>query len=152
MAASALSGEATELKKTVNFKQCTAILIALTGNIAIFIRPADILVNIGSIGGFFIFLFVSGLTCLFLALCFAEVGTIYPKAGGPYAFVLMVFGSLPAFIIMWGYVCLIVGPFWVIMAHTAVLYLVKSFFLSCDPPETVLKLLTAWTLGGYMYH
>ncbi|XP_064599397.1 asc-type amino acid transporter 1-like [Liolophura sinensis] len=146
MATSPQSGQATELKKTVNFKQCTAILIALTGHIAIFIRPSDILANIGSIGGFFIFLLVSGLTCLLLALCFAEVGTIYPKAGGPYAFVLIVFGSLPAFIIMWGYICLIVGPFWVIMAHTAVLYLVKPFYPNCDPPETVLKLLTAWTL------
>ncbi|XP_064599396.1 cystine/glutamate transporter-like [Liolophura sinensis] len=146
MAASPQSGQATELKKTVNFLHCTAILIALTGHIAIFIRPSDILANIGSIGGFFIFLFVTGLTNLLLALCFAEVGTIYPKAGGPYAFVLIVFGSLPGFLTMWGYVCLVSGPFWALMAYTAVVYLVKPFFPGCDPPETVLKLLSAWTL------
>ncbi len=40
---------------------------------------------------------------LLLAVVFATLSRAFPKAGGPYAYVELAFGSLAAFIVAWGY-------------------------------------------------
>ena len=72
-----------------------------------------------------------------------------PQAGGPYAYVLKTFGPLPGFLIMWGYVVLIAGPFWAFLAYTAALYIVKPVFPDCQPKEveTAVKLLAGWIMS-----
>jgi basic amino acid/polyamine antiporter, APA family len=40
---------------------------------------------------------------IFLAIVFARLSRAYPAAGGPYAYVHLAFGPLPAFIVAWGY-------------------------------------------------
>jgi basic amino acid/polyamine antiporter, APA family len=40
---------------------------------------------------------------ILLAIVFARLSRAYPAAGGPYAYVHLAFGSLPAFIVAWGY-------------------------------------------------
>ena len=74
-----------------------------------------------------------------------------PQAGGPYAYVLRTFGPLPGFLIMWGYVVLIAGPFWAFLAYTAALYIVKPVFPDCQPDQvdTAVKLLAGWIMSEY---
>lgn len=137
-----------QLKKSINLLHCTAIMVAVTGHSSIFISPASILGVTGSIGASLIVWLIGGLINMGLALCFAELGTMLPKAGGPYAYVLRTFGPLPGFLIMWGYVVLIAGPFWAFLAYTAALYIVKPVFPDCRPEDvdTGIKLLAGWIM------
>ncbi|KAL8574594.1 hypothetical protein ACOMHN_061594 [Nucella lapillus] len=72
-----------------------------------------------------------------------------PESGGPYAYVLKTFGPLPGFLFLWGYVVLIVGPFWAFLAYTAALYIVKPVFSDChnDGMDLAVKLLAAWIIS-----
>nr|KAG5707997.1 hypothetical protein BaRGS_025135 [Batillaria attramentaria] len=76
------------------------------------------------------------------------MGTMLPHAGGPYAYVAHTFGSLPGFLIMWGYVVLIACPFWAFQALLAARYTVRVVFLDCQPEdvESAVKLLAGWIL------
>ncbi|XP_076448817.1 large neutral amino acids transporter small subunit 1-like isoform X2 [Babylonia areolata] len=123
-------------------------MVAVTGHSSIFISPASILGVTGSIGASLVVWLIGGLINMGLALCFAELGTMLPKAGGPYAYVLRTFGPLPGFLIMWGYVVLISGPVWAFLAYTAALYIIKPVFSDCRPPEvdTGIKLLAGWIM------
>ncbi|XP_071086493.1 cystine/glutamate transporter-like [Haliotis cracherodii] len=139
---------APTLKKSINLLHCTAIMVAVTGHSSVFISPGSILGSTGSIGAALIVWLVGGLINMGLALCFAELGTMFPHAGGPYAYVLKTFGPLPGFLIMYGYVVLIAGPFWAFLAYTAALYIVKPAFPDCET-ETVelgVKLLAGWIM------
>ncbi|KAL5020906.1 hypothetical protein ScPMuIL_000061 [Solemya velum] len=135
-----------QLKKSINLLHCTAIMIAVTGHSSVFISSSAILKTTGSIGTSLIVWLVGGLINLMLALCFAELGTMLPHAGGPYAYVMRVFGPLPGFLIMWGYVVLIAGPFWAFLAYTASLYIIKPIFPDCEAPDGAVKLLAGWIM------
>ncbi|XP_052101902.1 Y+L amino acid transporter 2-like [Mytilus californianus] len=135
-----------QMKKSLNLVHCVAIMIAVTGHSSIFISPAAILKSAGSVGASLIVWLVGGLINMMLALCFAELGTMLPKAGGPYAYVMRTFGPLPGFLILWGYVVLISGPFWAFLAYTAALYIFQPFFPDCEAPENAVKLLAGWIM------
>ena len=105
--------------------------------------------NTGSVGLSLVVWFCAGLINLCLALCFTEMATMMPKAGGPYAYLMHVFGPLPGFLLAWGYLLLIAGPFWAYNAYTAVIYITQPFYQDCDPPETATKLLAAWIIGMF---
>ncbi|KAL8574591.1 hypothetical protein ACOMHN_061591 [Nucella lapillus] len=141
------ASQGPQLKKSINLLHCTAIMVAVTGHASIFISPARILGVTGSIGASLIVWLIGGLINMGLALCFAELGTMLPKAGGPYAYVLRTFGPLPGFLIMWGYVVLIAGPFWAFLAYTAALYIIEAAF-NCHTADvdTGIKLLAGWIM------
>ncbi|XP_069112190.1 cystine/glutamate transporter-like [Argopecten irradians] len=135
-----------EMKKSLNLLHCVAIMIAVTGHSSVFISPSNIFSATGSVGGSLIVWLVGGLINMMLALCFAELGTMLPHAGGPYAYVMHTFGPLPGFLIMWGYVVLIAGPFWAFLAYTAALYIVQPVYPDCDAPDSGVKLLAGWIM------
>lgn len=134
------------LKKSISFLHCTAILLSITGHVSIFIAPTAIFRYTESVGLSLIAWFIGGIVNLGTCLCFTEMGTIYPRAGGPYAYVLMVFGDFPGFIIMYGYIVMIAGPFWAFVAYIAALYTLQPI-LGCRPSEAAIKALGAWILG-----
>lgn len=135
-----------EMKKSLNLLHCVAIMVAVTGHSSVFISPSTIFSATGSVGGSLIVWLVGGLINMMLALCFAELGTMLPHAGGPYAYVMHTFGPLPGFLIMWGYVVLIAGPFWAFLAYTAALYIVQPVYPDCDAPDSGVKLLAGWIM------
>lgn len=94
---------------------------------------------------------IGGLINLGMALCFAELGTMFPKAGGPYSYTMKSFGPLMGFLIMWGYTVLIAGPFWAFLAYTAALYIVKPVFPNCTTGQidTAVNLLAGWIMSKY---
>ncbi|KAL3859651.1 hypothetical protein ACJMK2_009864 [Sinanodonta woodiana] len=138
----------TQMKKSMNLLHCTAIMIAVTGHSSIFISPNAILKTTGSVGASLIVWLVGGLINWMLALCFAELGTMLPKAGGPYAYVMRTFGPLPGFLIMWGYVVFVAGPFWAFLAYTAGLYILQPIeeVCRCTIPDSAVKILSGWIM------
>ncbi|XP_064598915.1 Y+L amino acid transporter 2-like [Liolophura sinensis] len=139
-----------QLKKSLTLIHCTAIMVAVTGSSSVFIAPTAILGYSGSVGAALIVWLVGGLINLMLALCFAELGTLLPTAGGPYAYVMRVFGPLPGFLIMWGYVVLIAGPFWALLAYTAALYIIQPVFSGCTVPVWAIRLLAGWLMVTFV--
>lgn len=142
--------EKIQMKKSINLLHCTAILVAVTGHVSIFISPTMILANTGSVGLTLIMWIVGGFINLSLALCFTELGTMFPVSGGPYVYILNVFGPLPAFMLLWGYFLLINGPFWAFVSYGASVYILQPFFPTCRPPEIGVKILGGWILGNWI--
>ena len=142
--------EEIRMKKSINLLHCVAVLVAVTGHISIFISPSVILSAAGSIGLTIIEWIFAGCVNIGVCLCFVELATVFPSAGGPYAYVTNVFGNLSGFIIMWGYIVLIIGPFWAFLSYTASVYILEPFFpVGCKPPSLAVKFLGAWILSKF---
>lgn len=142
--------EQVRMKKSLNLFNCVAIVCSITGHVSVFVAPTAILQYTGSVGLSIIIWILGGIMNLFLSLCFTELACMFPKAGGPYAWVKQTFGSLPGFMILWGYVVLITGPFWAFQAYCASLYIIQPFYAGCKPPDAAVKLLAAWIIGKFI--
>ncbi|KAK3086739.1 hypothetical protein FSP39_022704 [Pinctada imbricata] len=134
------------MKKSINLLHCVAILVAVTGHISVFVSPTEIFRNAGSIGLYLILWVVGGMVNVGTCLCFVEFATMFPNAGGPYAYVMTAFGPLAGFLILWGYMLLVCGPFWAFVSYSASLYILQPMYTDCTPPESGVKLLAGWIL------
>lgn len=138
--------EQVVMKKSISLLHCVSILCSVTGHVSVFVAPTAILRYTGSIGLSLVMWLVGGVMNLFLALCYTELATMFPMAGGPYAYVKKVFGDFPGFMIFGGHIVLISGPFWALNAYTAAIYMMKPFYKVCDPPDLAAKFLAAWLI------
>jgi APA family basic amino acid/polyamine antiporter len=78
----------------------TALVIGNMVGSGIFLLPA----SLGPFGGIAVFGWVfTAVGATILALVFARLGKLVPKAGGPYAFTRAGLGDFPAFLVAWGY-------------------------------------------------
>lgn len=79
---------------------CTALVVGNMIGSGVFLLPA----SLASYGGISIFgwLFTAAGATL-LALTFARLSRLVPKAGGPYAYTRRGFGDFAAFLVAWGY-------------------------------------------------
>ena len=75
--------------------------------IGVFILPASMVQEVASVPLLLLAWLVGGLVSLVLALCYAELATSMPKAGGEYVYLRTAFGELPAF--MFGWMRFVVG-------------------------------------------
>ncbi|WAR11751.1 XCT-like protein [Mya arenaria] len=139
-----------EMKRSISLFHVISILCSVTGHVSVFVAPAAILSYTGSIALSLILWVFGGIMNLFLALCFTELGTMFPKSGGAYAYILQVFGPLPGFLTAWGYLTLISGPHWAFCAYSASLYAMKPFYLDCKPPDAAIRLLAIWILVTFV--
>ncbi|GFO22091.1 hypothetical protein PoB_004859600 [Plakobranchus ocellatus] len=148
----AVKTDGVEMKKSINLLHMIAILVSVTGHSSIFIAPSSILAQAGSIGGALVVWLLGGLIHLGQALCFAELGTMFPGAGGPYAYTMKAFGPLMAFLILWGYTVLIAGPFWAFLARTAAVYILRPAFPDCTSADvdTATSVLAGWIIVTFV--
>ncbi|GAB1602068.1 cystine/glutamate transporter-like [Argonauta hians] len=138
--------ETIGLKKSISLGTSISLLVAMVGHVSIFISPTAIFKNSGSVGVSLIIWLIGGLGNLLQALITLELAAMFPACGGIYLYVLKILGPLPAFIILWGYNLLIIGPFWAFLSNTASIYLLKIKYHTCDPPDLPVKLLAGWIL------
>jgi APA family basic amino acid/polyamine antiporter len=84
----------------LSFWMCVALVVGNSIGSGVFLLPAALApygLNSVVAWGFT----ASG--AIVLAIVFARLSHAYPQAGGPYAYVRVAFGPLPAFIVAWGY-------------------------------------------------
>lgn len=85
-----------------------AVVIGLIVGSGIFRTPATVAEMLGTVGGVAAVWTVAGLVTLCLALCLAELATMFPRAGGLYVYLREAFGPAVAFV--YGWVFLLVNP------------------------------------------
>ena len=88
----------TELRKDLTAYGLTMIAIGSCVGVGIFMTPAKIAAYLHSPGWIAIVWAVGGLIALTGALTFAELGGLFPKAGGVYVFLKEAYGKFVAFL------------------------------------------------------
>jgi amino acid transporter len=87
------------LRRELGQWDLTAIGINQVIGGAIFLMPSQVAAQVG--GWSWIAFLLTGLASLFVALCFAEVGSRFDTTGGPYLYTRAAFGDFAAFEVGW---------------------------------------------------
>jgi len=92
----------TELRRDLTLVHGIAIVVGITIGTGVFLKSAPMAQAVGSPLLVMAAWAVAGLVAVLGALCFSELGTLIPRAGGEYQYVRLAFGDLPGF----AYVCM----------------------------------------------
>lgn len=95
------------LRRELNFVDSTAIVVGTIIGSAIFLIPSVIASTIVSVPVIFLVWIAGGILTLCGALSLAELGSIYPGAGGLYVYLREAYGPLPSFLYGWGLLTMI---------------------------------------------
>ncbi len=79
-------------------------LVIVVGNVigsGIFLKPGAIAAEVGQFGLIISVWLFGGLLCILGALCFAELATLLPRAGGLYVYLREAYGQTVAFLFGW---------------------------------------------------
>nr|XP_036882474.1 b(0,+)-type amino acid transporter 1-like [Manis javanica] len=138
------SGGGLRLRREIGLWSAVSLIAGCMIGSGIFMSPQGVLVYMGSPGASLVVWAVCGLLAMLGALCYAELGALIPESGGEYAYILRIFGSLPAFLVIYTFV--LVGRPAAIAAVSLSFaeYAVAPFFPSCSSlPQAVLKSVAA---------
>uniref|UniRef100_A0A182J4Q0 b(0,+)-type amino acid transporter 1 n=1 Tax=Anopheles atroparvus TaxID=41427 RepID=A0A182J4Q0_ANOAO len=104
----------TGLKREMGLMSAINVIISVMIGSGIFVSPTAALKYSGSVGFCLVVWTVCGGISLLGALCFAELGTVVPRSGAEYAYLIEAFkkshsfwGPLPSFICAWVYVMIL---------------------------------------------
>ncbi|KAI5244423.1 B(0,+)-Type Amino Acid Transporter 1 [Manis pentadactyla] len=138
------SGGGLRLRREIGLWSAVSLIAGCMIGSGIFMSPQGVLVYMGSPGASLVVWAVCGLLAMLGALCYAELGALIPESGGEYAYILRIFGSLPAFLVIYTFV--LVGRPAAIAAVSLSFaeYAVAPFFPGCSSlPQAVLKSVAA---------
>ncbi len=88
-------------RPTLSVADAVALIVGIVIGAGIFKTPSLVAANTGNEGPFFLAWLLGGVVSLFGALCYAELATTYPHAGGEYHFLWRAFGRDLAFLFAW---------------------------------------------------
>jgi APA family basic amino acid/polyamine antiporter len=87
--------------RRLNAWTATAMVVTNVIGVGIFLTPATMMRTVGGIGPALVVWGVIGLLSIAGALCYAELTTRFPNAGGSYVFLRQAFGNRTAFVAGW---------------------------------------------------
>ena len=127
----------SDLKREIGFFSATILVIANMVGTGIFTTSGFIIEELGDPQAMLLCWFVGGVFALCGALCYGELGAMFPRAGGEYVFLRESFGKGMGFLSGW--VSLIVGFSAPIAAASIAFatYLFRSFSLPLGPEMTL---------------
>lgn len=128
------SGRAAEgcidvLPRTLGTWSMISVTMGVMIGSGIFRTPSSIAQMTGSVGGLSLIWVVGGIVTLCLALCLAELSTMFPRAGGIYTYLHEAYGPVVAFVFGWTF--LIINP-----AQWAAITIIFADYLSAFVPLT----------------
>lgn len=88
-------------QETLSVVDAAAIIVGTVIGVGIFKTPSIVASNAESGGMVLLFWLLGGLASFVGALCYAELMSAYPHAGGDYHYLGRAFGSAPAFLYAW---------------------------------------------------
>jgi APA family basic amino acid/polyamine antiporter len=89
------------LKRELGFFDAASLTVGAVLGTAIFLTPADIARALPHAGLILTVWIAGGLLTLAGALTYAELGAMFPRAGGQYHYLKEAYGALPAFLFGW---------------------------------------------------
>lgn len=104
-----------------------SIIVGIVIGAGIFQTPPLIFKNLPGPGAVVIVWVVAGLLCLVGALCYAELGTSYPRAGGDYVYLTRAYGRWLGFLFGWAQVGVILTANIGMMAYVFADYASRLF-------------------------
>jgi APA family basic amino acid/polyamine antiporter len=90
-----------ELKRQIGLFTAILVIIADVIGTGIFVTTGNVLGMTGDAGIVLILWAVGGLVAVTGSLCYAELATMWPQAGGEYVYLKKIFGYLPSFLTGW---------------------------------------------------
>ncbi|WP_141733280.1 APC family permease [Oligoflexus tunisiensis] len=97
----ASDAQASAPRPSLNLIDAIAIIIGIVIGAGIFETPSLVAANASSATAVLLFWLAGGLISLVGALCYAELATTYPDAGGTYHYLKKAFGHQTAFLFAW---------------------------------------------------
>ncbi len=88
-------------KKTLSLTDSIAIIMGIVIGAGIFRTPSLVAANSGSGLNLILVWIAGGAISIIGALCYSELASAYPNAGGDYHFIHRAFGRAPAFLFAW---------------------------------------------------
>ena len=151
--------EEKKLKKEVTVLHGVGWLVSEIIGSGIFLSPNGVIAKAGSYGLALVIWIVAGLMATGGALCYSELGTFVKKSGAEYAYIgeaysfrkknhfVTTLGECMAFINIWMSLVISSPMATAVIALLAAEYMVKPFYLNCDPPVLIVKLLAVVAVG-----
>ena len=96
-----------KLEKTIGLWSATTIVIGSVIGSGIFMKPATMAAQLSSPYLILLVWIVAGVVSMFGALAFAELGSMFPEAGGQYTYLREGFGDFIAYLYGWSSVAVI---------------------------------------------
>ena len=90
-----------EPQSTLTVTDGIAIIVRIVVGVGIFKTPSLVASSAGSEGMLLLVWLLGGAISLLGALCYAELATSYPHAGGDYHYLTRAFGDAPGFLFAW---------------------------------------------------
>jgi len=103
--------ESGHLQRRLGLISAISITVGAVIGSGIFLKPMQVAQSLPSEGWIYLFWVALGLVCLFGAFAYGELSSMFPEAGGQYAFLREAWGRGPSFLYGW-------VLFWVINSGT----------------------------------
>lgn len=124
----------TELPRRLSLLSTIAVTVGLIVGSGIFRAPSSVAEATGSVGTIALVWVLGGLLTLCLALCVAELSTMFPRAGGAFVYLREGIGPAAAFAYGWTYLLIITPGAWATIALVFAEY--AGAFVSLNPTST----------------
>ncbi len=93
-----MSASELQLRRDLTLVHATSLVVGITIGTGVFLKSAAMAQAVGTPALVLLAWAVAGIVAMLGALCFAELGTLLPDAGGEYVYLREAFGEVPAFL------------------------------------------------------